>query len=119
MRAILTMAAICALATPALAQGFPAEMAAAYFNEEMSIPKGWKLNYSGRDGATYVFSMDRDLDAAPQTAFLQPIDQMHRLMCGDETLKGFVKSGVVVRVDTRDKQGGKTTTVRGPTLSSC
>ena len=98
---------------------FPAEMAADYFNEVMSIPKGWTLSYKGREGRTHVYIMDRDLDSAPQTSFMQPIDQIQRLMCGEETLAAYFDGSVVVRVDSRDKRNGQTSLVPGPTLSSC
>lgn len=107
---------------PARAQAsgsFPGSMAAAYFNETMSIPKGWSLTYKGQEGPTHVFIMDRDLDAAPQTAFLQPVDQLQRLLCDQDTLRAFVDAGTVVRVDSRDKRSGRVSLAKGPTVSSC
>jgi len=87
--------------------------------QEMSIPKGWTLSYKGEENKIQVFTMSRDLDTYPQTAILQPIDQMRRLMCGDDTLKDMMRRGVKVRVNTRDKIGGKVKTANGPILSSC
>lgn len=106
-------------ATPAMAQQFPGKMIAEFYMTEMSIPKGWTLSYKGREAGAEVFVMDRDLDAFPQTGFLQPIEQIRRLMCGDDTLKAMVDGGTKIRVDSRDKRGGKTTLSRGETLTHC
>lgn len=104
---------------PASAQSFPGSMIAEYYMNEMSTPKGWALSYKGREAETEVFIMDRDLDAHPQTAFLQPIDQMRRVMCGDKTLKAMLDSGTVIRVDARDKKGGQRILSKGPQLTRC
>jgi len=106
----------CSLAN---AQQFPGEIIAAYYMQTMSTPKGWNLEYKGKENNVQVFTMTRDLDSFPQTAMLQPIDQMKRLMCGDDTLKKMVNGGVKVRVDSRDKQDGKYKVTKGPVLSSC
>jgi len=120
MNKLLIGIAALTIATPAVAQEqFPAELAAAFYMDAMSIPKGWVLSYKGRESGTYVYIMDRDLDAAPQTAFMEPIGQLRRLMCGDETLAAFIASGTVVRVDSRDKREGRSTLTKGPTLTSC
>jgi len=103
----------------AFAQQFPGALIAAFYMQEMSIPKGWTLSYKGEENKIQVFTMSRDLDTYPQTAILQPIDQMRRLMCGDDTLKDMMRRGVKVRVNTRDKIGGKVKTANGPILSSC
>lgn len=63
--------------------------------------------------------MKRDLDTYTQTAIMSPIDQMRRLMCGDDSLKQMIKQGVKVRADAKDKRNGKVTTTKGPVLSSC
>lgn len=101
------------------AANFPGPLIATYYMEAMSIPKGWALSYKGQEGKVQVFTMRRDLDAHPQTAIMAPIDQMRRLMCGDDELKSMIKNGVKVRVDAQDKKNGKVKTVKGPVLSSC
>lgn len=115
--AVLMMA--CAAVPVAAAEPFPGALIAEYYMSEFSIPKGWSLSYKGNEQGTEVFIMDRDLDAHPQTSFLQPIEQMRRLMCGDDDLSAMVNGGVAVRVDARDKRDGKTTVVKGPTLTRC
>jgi len=106
-------------AAPAAAQEFPGRIIADFYMSEFSIPKGWTLSYKGNENGIEVFIMDRDLDAHPQTGFLSPIEQMRRLMCGDDTLKAMVNRGVVIRVDARDKRDGKVTTTTGPKLTRC
>lgn len=103
----------------AFAQSFPGEIIAEFYMQEMSVPKGWTLSYKGEENKTQVFTMNRDLDTYPQTAMLQPIDQMRRLMCGDEDLKSMINGGVKVKVNARDKIDGKVKTTNGPILSSC
>jgi hypothetical protein len=110
--------AIACDATPALAQDFPGAALAGFYSEEMSIPKGWKLSYEGQSGGAEVFIMDRDLDTCPQTAFLQPIDQVRRLMCDPEMGKQFM-TGRIIRVDMRDLRAGKKSRIKGEELSSC
>lgn len=119
MRNMLIALAALAAAAPAAAQHFPGEIIAEFYMNEMSIPKGWTLSYKGIEGGTHVFIMDRDLDAHPQTSFLQPIDQLRRLMCGDDALASFVTGGTAIRIDRRDKQGGRTELTKGPTLTRC
>ena len=116
--AALAMASGIAVSAAA-AQAFPGALIAEFYMSEFSIPKGWSLSYKGHEQGTEVFIMDRDLDAHPQTSFLQPVEQMRRLMCGDEELSGMVNGGLVVRVDARDKRDGKTKTTKGPTLTRC
>lgn len=119
MKKILVALALAGIAVPAAAQDFPGAMIADYYMSEFSIPKGWALSYKGQERGVHVFVMDRDLDAHPQTSFLQPIEQMRRLMCGDDELKQMVKDGTVVRVDSRDKKDGKVGVTSGPTLNRC
>ena len=119
MKKFVYVAALLLIGTPALADQFPGSMIAAFYMENYSVPKGWTLTYKGVEGGVQVFVMDRDLDAFPQTAFLQPVDQMRRVMCGDPSLKAMVAGGTVVRVDARDRNGGKTTLSKGPRLTSC
>ncbi|MGX5711324.1 hypothetical protein ACWKWJ_01345 [Sphingopyxis terrae subsp. ummariensis] len=112
--------ALAAISIPAMAaEEFPGAIIADFYMSEFSIPKGWELSYKGLDNGVQVFVMDRDLDTYPQTAFLQPIEQMRRLMCGDDELKQMVNGGTLVRVDSRDKRGGKTSLTKGPTLTRC
>lgn len=106
-------------AAPAMAQTFPGALIAEYYMDEFSIPKGWALSYKGSEQGVQVFIMDRDLDAHPQTSFLQPIEQMRRLMCEDDELKQIVNGGTVVRVDIRDKRDGKKSVRPGPQLTRC
>lgn len=119
MKKCLLAIAIACVATPAIAQSFPGNLVAEYYMNEFSIPKGWTLSYQGKDGSTEVFVMDRDLDAFPQTSFLQPIDQIRRVMCGDDSLKAVVNGGTVIRVDARDKQNGKIKVTKGAKLERC
>lgn len=95
------------------------DLIAQYYMEQLSTPKGWVLSYKGQENGVEVFIMDRDFDAHPQTAFLEPIGQMQRLMCGDKDLRQLVAEGYVVRIDSRDKERGKTKYAKGPTLSRC
>jgi hypothetical protein len=115
---VIALALACG-ATPAMAQQFPGKMIAEFYMTEMSVPKGWALSYKGKEGGAEVFVMDRDLDAFPQTGFLQPIEQMRRLMCGDDTLKAMVNAGTRIRVDARDKNRGKTVLTKGEHLTRC
>ncbi|MDK2761621.1 MAG: hypothetical protein KYX64_09725 [Sphingopyxis sp.] len=119
MRTILVALMIAGMSVPAAAQEFPGTLIAGYYMTEFSIPKGWTLSYKGEEQGQQVFIMDRDLDAHPQTSILAPIEQVRRLMCGDEQLSGMVNGGTVVRVDARDKRDGKTSLTRGPTLTRC
>lgn len=119
MKKFLAAGLFMAASFNAFAQQFPGAIISEFYMQEMSIPKGWTLSYKGEENKVQVFTMSRDLDAYPQTAILQPIDQMRRLMCGDDTLKDMIKKGVKVRVNTRDKIGGKVKTANGPILSSC
>ncbi|MBN8845024.1 MAG: hypothetical protein J0H88_17450 [Sphingomonadales bacterium] len=119
MKKILAALMLASVAVPAAAQDFPGALIAEFYMSEFSIPKGWELSYKGAERGVQVFIMDRDLDAHPQTSFLQPINQMQRLMCGDDELKQMVADGLVVRVDTRDKRNGKKSLVEGPTLTRC
>jgi hypothetical protein len=95
------------------------EMIAAYYNEEMSIPKGWSLSYAGRENGVDVYLFDTDHDVFPQTAFLQVDSQLQRLLCGDDQLKAWVKQGMRARADRRVKQGGKKTVIKGTGTVSC
>lgn len=119
MKKIVAALLIAGVTVPAAAQDFPGAMIAEFYMTEFSIPKGWELSYKGQEQGVQVFIMDRDLDAHPQTSFLQPINQMQRLMCGDEELKQMVNGGTVVRVDARDKRDGKKSVKTGPTLTRC
>ena len=120
MKKIVAALLMTGVAVPAAAaQAFPGALIAEFYMSEFSIPKGWSLSYKGQEQGAEVFVMDRDLDAHPQTSFLQPIEQMRRLMCGDEELSGMVNGGLVIRVDARDKRDGKRTTTKGPTLTRC
>ncbi|TFI57636.1 hypothetical protein E2493_14015 [Sphingomonas parva] len=114
----IVLAVACA-ASPAVAQDFPGAMIADFYMENFSTPKGWTLSYKGNERGTQVFVMDRDLDAFPQPGFLQPIEQLRRVMCGDEALKAMIAAGTIVRVDARDKQDGKTSVTKGPQLTRC
>lgn len=119
MKKYLIACLLAAASTTASAEEFHGPLIAAFYMETMSTPKGWELSYKGREGNVQVFTMKRDLDAHPQTAIMSPIDQMRRVMCGDDSLKEMMKNGVKVRVDARDKKDGKVKTVKGPILSSC
>ncbi len=119
MKKYLIAGLLAVASTTASAEPFPGPLIAAFYMETMSIPKGWELSYKGKEGGTQVFTMRRDLDTYPDTAFLQPIDQMRRVMCGDDALKDMVKKGVKIRVDAKDKENGKVKQVKGPVLSSC
>ncbi|WP_169294798.1 hypothetical protein [Advenella sp. EE-W14] len=105
--------------TTVFAETFSGPLIAAFYMETMSTPKGWELSYKGKEGPVQVFTMRRDLDAYPQTAIMSPLDQMQRLMCGDDSLKNMMKNGLKVRVDAKDKVDGKIKTSKGPILSSC
>jgi hypothetical protein len=118
MKLVLVAAFLACAAAPAVAEDFPGDALANFYMTEMSYPKGWELTYEGKASGTEVFIMDRDLDTHPQTSFLQPIDQLRRLMCNDATAKQFM-AGRVLRIDSRDLKGGKTSRVKGPELSSC
>lgn len=119
MKKYLAAGALAMASFTAFAQQFPGPIIAEFYMETMSVPKGWELSYKGVENKVQVFTMNRDLDAYPQTAMLQPVDQMRRVMCGDDSLKDMIKSGVKVRVDSRDKENGKVKTTKGPILSSC
>jgi hypothetical protein len=119
MKKLMVALMLAGVSVPAAAQDFPGAMIAEFYMSEFSIPKGWTLSYKGQEQGQQVFIMDRDLDTHPQTSFLQPIEQVRRLMCGDDTLSQMVNSGTVVRVDARDKRDGKTSVTRGPTLTRC
>lgn len=119
MKKYLVACLLAAASTTAFAEAFPGPIIAEFYMQTMSTPKGWKLSYKGAENKVQVFTMDRNLDAHPQTAMLQPIDQMRRVMCGDESLREMVDRGVKVRVDARDKVDGKVKVVKGPVLSSC
>ena len=111
--------ALALAAVPAVAQSFPGPLIAKFYMQEFTIPKGFELSYKGVENGAQVFIMDRDLDTYPQTVNAAPINQMRRLMCGDDNLKVMVDGGIVIRVDSRDKRNGKVTTTKGPTLSRC
>lgn len=119
MKKILVACLLAAASTTAAAQKFPGPLIAAFYMETMSIPKGWELSYKGKEDTTEVFITKRDLDTYPDTAFLQPIDQMRRVMCGDDSLKDMMRKGTKVRADARDIKNGKVKVVKGPVLSSC
>ncbi len=119
MKKYLAAGLLATASVTAFAQQFPGPLIALFYMENMSIPKGWELSYKGEENKVQVFTMSRDLDTYPQTAMLQPIDQMRRVMCGDDTLKDMMKKGVKVRADARDKVDGKIKTTKGPVLSSC
>ncbi|NCU11076.1 MAG: hypothetical protein GXC70_02760 [Sphingomonadaceae bacterium] len=116
---VLALAALASTVPIAAQKPRLGDIIAAYYMEKFSRPKGWVLSYKGPENGVEVFIMDRDFDAHPQTAFLEPIGQMERLMCGDKDLKQLVAEGYVVRIDSRDKSGGKTKYAKGPTLSRC
>lgn len=119
MKRHLVACLLAATTTTAFAETFSGPLIAAFYMETMSTPKGWELSYKGKEGPVQVFTMRRDLDTYPQTAIMSPIDQMRRVMCGDDTLKDMMKNGLKVRVDAKDKKDGKIKTVKGPILSSC
>ena len=120
MKKLLLAFAILVSAVPVAAQKEQlGDLIADYYMEQLSTPKGWALSYKGPENGVQVFIMDRDFDAHPQTAFLEPIGQMQRLMCGDKDLRQLVDAGYVVRIDSRDKERGKTKYTKGPTLARC
>lgn len=119
MKKYLVACLLAATSATAFAETFSGPLIAAFYMETMSTPKGWELSYKGKEGPVQVFTMRRDLDTYPQTAIMSPIDQMRRVMCGDDTLKDMMKNGLKVRVDAKDKKDGKIKTVKGPILSSC
>lgn len=110
---------LASVAVPAVAQDFPGKLIADYYMSEFSTPKGWTLSFKGAEQGVQVFIMDRDLVAYPQTSFLQPIEQIRRVMCGDDELKQMVNSGLKVRVDSRDKRAEGTRVTKGPLLERC
>ncbi|MCH7336515.1 hypothetical protein [Acinetobacter sp. NIPH 2699] len=107
------------LPSVAYAQEFEGKIIEKYFNEVMSIPKGWELTYVGKKSNIEVFTMHRDFDSYPQTQMLSVIDQMKRLMCGDDYLKKKIESGVKVRADSIDKHNGKYEKTQGVVLEKC
>jgi hypothetical protein len=87
-----------------------------FFNEGMSIPKGWELKFSGYQDGVFVFDMHRDFDRYPQTQWLQVNDQMQRLMC-QEGLEHYIDQGIKVRTDAVDTEKGKTQRTKGSLLN--
>lgn len=121
---MIAMAALVATA-PAVAQTFPGEAVAGYYNEEMSTPRGWKLNYEGLKDGNQVFVMDRDFDVfadnpgmGTMSRMMKPIDQVKR-MCSDPDIAAMINGSVKWRIDSRDKDNGKVTRTKGPVLERC
>ena len=110
--------AICA-SNLTYAEKFPGLIVAKFYNEAMSIPKGWELAYVGEESGIQVFNMKRNFDKFPQTSFLNVKDQMVRLMCGDPDLKKMMEQGLKVRADAVDLKDKKTKKTKGEVLNSC
>jgi len=93
---------------------------AQFYNEEMSSPKGWELSYIGLKGDIEVFAFIIQPETVDvDTSWLDADDQMKRLMCGDDTPRGWIASGMKVRVDKIVIRGGKPETTKGKSLIRC
>ena len=119
MKKFLLFTMVICSSTFTFGANFPGAIVAQYYNEAMSIPKGWELSYVGEESDVQVFNMKRDFDQFPQTNFLNVKDQMTRLMCGDDSLKKMIAQGVKVRADAVDLENKKTKKTKGVVLSTC
>jgi len=70
---------------------------ASYYNEEMSVPRGWSVSYGGtRDGMEiYSFIVDYET-STPFTRSLWADDQLKRIFCDGDILESWVRD--VMRV---------------------
>lgn len=126
--ALATVAGMAMLGTGALAQSRAqaqewdgmGEVLAAFYNETMSVPKGWELTYSGLKGGVEVFTfIVRPETVDVDTSWLDADDQMARVMCGDETPRGWIRAGMKVRADKVVIRGGKREVFKGKGLVTC
>ena len=89
---------ITALGTPAQAQEWAGkgEIIAAYYNEVMSIPRGWSVKYMGlEDGyEVFLFMVDDRDPASAMTRNFSAEDQLKRLLCDDDELESWVRAGM-------------------------
>jgi hypothetical protein len=93
---------------------------AAYYNEEMSKPKGWELTYSGlKDGVEQFTFIIRPDTVGIDTSWLDADDQMKRLMCGDDLPRSWIAGGMKVRVDMVVIRGSKREVTRGTKFITC
>ena len=107
------------ISTVAFGTKFPGSVVAHFYNEAMSIPKGWELVYIGKELGVHVFNMKRNFDEHPQSRNMSVKEQMVRLMCNDVTLRNMMAQGIKVRAHSIDTENTKARKKRGGVLSAC
>ncbi len=95
-------------------------MIASFYNEEMSVPKGWELTYTGSQNGVEVYTFYVRPDTVDvDTSWVDAKGQLERTLCGDDTLKGWVMSGMKARADKVVVSGGKQTKTVGTGYVTC
>jgi hypothetical protein len=96
------------------------KLLARFYNEEMSVPKGWELAYSGlKDGVeVYTFTV-RPETVDVDTSSLDADLQMRRLMCTDKLTWSWIQAGMKVRANKVVIRGSKQEVTKGTALIRC
>jgi len=93
---------------------------AMFYNEEMSVPKGWELTYTGLQNGVEVYTfVVRPETTDVDTSWIDEHSQLQRLLCGEETLASWVRAGMKARADKVVVRGGKQTKTTGSANVTC
>ncbi|NCP17776.1 MAG: hypothetical protein GW855_01285 [Erythrobacter sp.] len=116
------LVAAAAVSVPALAQEWrgAGPIVASFYNEEMSVPKGWELTYSGTENGVEVYTfIVRPENAGVDTSWIDADSQLQRLFCGDDDLRGWVTAGMKARADKVVVRDGRQSRTKGSKLLTC
>ncbi len=95
-------------------------MIAAFYNEEMSVPKGWELTFTGSQNGVEVYTFYVRPDTVDvDTSWIDAQGQLERALCGDDTLRGWVMSGMKARADKIVISQGKQAKTVGTGYVTC
>jgi hypothetical protein len=93
---------------------------AAFYNEEMSVPKGWELTFTGSQNGVEVYTFYVRPDTVDvDTSWIDAQGQLERALCGDDTLRGWVMSGMKARADKIVVSNGKQAKTVGTGYVTC
>ncbi|MEL7689506.1 hypothetical protein [Citromicrobium bathyomarinum] len=93
---------------------------AAFYNEEMSVPKGWELTFTGSQSGVEVYTFYVRPDTVDvDTSWIDAQGQLERALCEDDTLRGWVMSGMKARADKIVISKGKQTKTVGTGYVTC
>lgn len=91
-----------------------------FYNETMSVPKGWELVYSGTQSGVEVYTFFvRPETTDVDTSWVDADGQLRRLLCGEDELRSWVRSGMKARADKVVVRGGNQSRTTGRNIVTC